>query len=387
MSEITNNTTKRIDWIDGIKGISCLFIFFHHFCIQYFPSTYFGNEKPSMFHGIDTFLSTSPLGFFINGNFFVHLFIFISGYVITYQIISMKHEKIGLFMLKRYLKLLFPIAVFGLIMLFSRSFHILKQDPSIKLILKEIYKIVYSVFIGILFKGDNYLGGHFWMMNCIFLGGLLVGLITTLLWYYDDKRIILIPVLLGCLLFVFPLKETSHFPPVFFGCALCMINKYYSITIKRQYTIILLIISIILGAFPSSIVATNFYKYLLLPLDKANSFSKLYWHNLATILFIIAIANNDLLKSVFSTKICLLFSKISFWVYLIHVEIIYFADRFLKPLQDGFSSYLLAVLVIFLIDLIIILLSSTLLYKFISPIGTKGINLLFAKLQPKTEDN
>ena len=69
------------------------------------------------------------------------------------------------------------------------------------------------------------------------------------------------------------------------------------------------------------------------------------------------------------------------------VEIIYFADRFLKPLQDGLSSYLLAVLVIFLIDLIIILLSSTLLYKFVSPIGTKGINLLFAKLQPKTEDN
>lgn len=181
MNEITNNTTKRIDWIDGIKGISCLFIFFHHFCIQYFPSTYFGNEKPSMFNGIDTFLSTSPLGFFINGNFFVHLFIFISGYVITYQIISMKHEKIGLFMLKRYLKLLFPIAVFGSIMLFSRSFHILKQDPSIKLILKEIYKIVYSVFIGILFKGDNYLGGHFWMMNCIFLGGLLVGLIIQVL--------------------------------------------------------------------------------------------------------------------------------------------------------------------------------------------------------------
>ena len=192
MNETTITSKKRIDWIDGIKGISCLFIFLHHFCLQYFLATYYGAEKPSMLYGIDTFLATSPLGIFINGNFFVHLFILISGYVITYQIISMKHEKLGLFMIKRYLKLLFPIAVFGLIMFLSRSYQIFRESGSIKLIIKQLYKICYSVFFGILFKGDNNLGGHLWMMNCIFLGGILVALISSLLWYFDYKRIILV---------------------------------------------------------------------------------------------------------------------------------------------------------------------------------------------------
>lgn len=387
MSEIANNTTKRIDWIDGIKGISCLFIFLHHFCLQYFLATYYGPEKPSMLYGFDTFLATSPLGIFINGNFFVHLFILISGYVITYQIISMKHEKLGLFMIKRYLKLLYPIAVFGIIMFLSRSYHIFRESSSIKLIIKELYKICYSVFFGILFKGDNNLGGHLWMMNCIFLGGIFVALISSLLWYFDDKRIILLPTAIGILLLLFPTKDTSHFPPVFFGCALCLLDKYYSFNIKKYYTIILLILSIILGAFPSYVTPTNLYRFLLLPTDKANSFSKLYWHNIAAILFIISIAKNESFQKFFSKKLCLLSSKISFWVYLIHLEIIYFFDRLLKPLQNLFSSYLLSILVIFVLDALFLLISAVILNKFISPLGVKVINSLFNRFKVREESN
>lgn len=385
MNEISNTTNKRIDWIDGIKGISCLFIFLHHFCLQYFLSTYYGAEKPSMLFGIDTFLATSPLGIFINGNFFVHLFILISGYVITYQIISMKHEKLGLFMIKRYLKLLFPIAVFGIIMFLSRSYQIFRESGSIKLIIKQLYKIIYSVFFGILFKGDNNLGGHLWMMNCIFLGGILVALIASLLWYFDDKRIILIPVAIGILLLLFPMKDTSHFPPVFFGCALCMLDKFYSFNIKKPYTVILLVLSIILGAFPSYVVPTNFYRFLLLPTDKANSFSKLYWHNIAAILFIVSIAKNDSFQKFFSKKICLLSSKISFWVYLIHLEVIYFFERFLDNFQNLFSSYLLAILVLFILDAIALLITTILLNKFVSPLGVKIINSLFSRFKLRDE--
>ncbi len=74
---------NRILWLDGIKGIACIFIFLHHFFVHYFPAVYYGSLELSKAKGIDIYLSQSPIGFFLNGNFFVHLFLIISGYVIT----------------------------------------------------------------------------------------------------------------------------------------------------------------------------------------------------------------------------------------------------------------------------------------------------------------
>ena len=146
-------------------------------------------------------------------------------------------------------------------------------------------------------------------------------------------------------------------------------------------------LSIILGAFPSYVVPTNFYRFLLLPTDKANSFSKLYWHNIAAILFIVSIAKNDSFQKFFSKKICLLSSKISFWVYLIHLEVIYFFERFLDNFQNLFSSYLLAILVLFILDAIALLITTILLNKFVSPLGVKIINSLFSRFKLRDETN
>lgn len=111
MNEI-RTAPERLFWLDGIKGISCLCVFLHHFCLRYFPATFYGLEAASMANGVDLFLASSPLGLLINGNFFVHLYILISGYVISYQVIKLRSEDFGYFMLKRYLKLLIPLFVF-----------------------------------------------------------------------------------------------------------------------------------------------------------------------------------------------------------------------------------------------------------------------------------
>ena len=86
MNEI-RTAPERLFWLDGIKGISYLCVFLHHFCLRYFPATFYGLEAASMANGVDLFLASSPLGLLINGNFFVHLYILISVYVISYQVI------------------------------------------------------------------------------------------------------------------------------------------------------------------------------------------------------------------------------------------------------------------------------------------------------------
>ncbi len=338
---------ERLHWLDGIKGISCLCIFLHHFCLMYFPAIFWGVEKESMANGLDLYLATSPLGLLFNGNFFVHLFILISGYVMTYQVMKIKAEEFGSFMLKRYLKLLYPL----------------------------------FVFFGILFKGDIFLGSHLWMMNCIFLGGIIVGLISSLCWKYDGKKIMLLSIFCGVLVFIFFIQQLSlHYATIFFGCAMCLFDKYYNIKLNKYVTLLLFIIGLFFAAFPTFVVPENIYSFFLLPFDKENIFSKYFWHCVSAILVIYSVARSELLRNFFEKPIFLKLSKISFWVFLFHGIIISTVDKYIFTQFKFTLNYLPLVSIVFIIDLFLTILVSFLLYLYIYPIGNRIINSLLSSL-------
>lgn len=60
---------ERIADLDGLKGIACIMVFLHHFCLAFFPAIHYGNEVPSYLNGFDMFLSQSPFSVLLNGNF------------------------------------------------------------------------------------------------------------------------------------------------------------------------------------------------------------------------------------------------------------------------------------------------------------------------------
>ena len=37
---MAEQNSRRITWIDGLKGIACLLIFTHHFSLEYFNGAY-----------------------------------------------------------------------------------------------------------------------------------------------------------------------------------------------------------------------------------------------------------------------------------------------------------------------------------------------------------
>lgn len=381
MNETTITSKKRIDWLDGIKGISCLFIFFHHFCFQYFPSTYWGTAEKSMANGFDTFLSQSPLGLIVNGNFFVHLFILISGYVITSVIISMKSQKTGIFIIKRYLKLLFPIAVYALIIFITRFVGYVGQEHFIKNICKEIYKTADSLLFGILIRGnDGYVGTHLWMMNYIFMGSIFVSIISSLCWIYDGKQIIKLNIFIIAILYLLPSQEKIHFASVFLGSTLFMINYYYDIKISKFFIPILIILGLFLGAFPTGVTPTNIYKYILIPFDKQNGFTKFISHSISAFLIILACSKSNTLQTFFSKKIFLFLSKISLWVFLLHGLIISFINNLFNVFLNYIHNYVFTVSIVFILDLFGIIIVSYLFNKFITPIGNKFINYIVNKL-------
>lgn len=387
MNEIKNSSSNRITWLDGIKGISCLFIFFHHFCLLYFPASIYGAEKPTLAYGVDVFLSDSPLGLIINGNFFVHLFILISGYVITHQVIAMKSERFSLFVLKRYLKLLFPIAVYSLFAVLPEIFNCIGQPSFIKSVLKTIYKAVDSLFIGVLIRGnDMNLGGHLWMMNYIFVGSIYVGLIASLCWLYNPKRVIFLPVAIVLLLYFVHTQTSIHFATVFLGCILYLINYTYDVRIPKYCIPVILIICLFFGAFPTIVVPSNIYKYVLLPFDKYNGVSKFIWHSLSVFVIVFCIFHSEKLKSFFSKKLFIQLAGISLWVFLLHGVIISVINHFFELLISNSVNYVVSALIVLILDTIFLILASILFSKFITPLGNKLINSLLNVILYQSEN-
>ena len=106
----------RIAWLDGFKGILCVLIFAHHFCLLFFPAIHYGAVAPTHANGVDTYLSQSPFSVILNGNYMVALFCLISAVVISRSIMQTqeKEKAVGI-VVKRYLRLMLPLFFIGFI--------------------------------------------------------------------------------------------------------------------------------------------------------------------------------------------------------------------------------------------------------------------------------
>ena len=107
--------TKRIDWIDGLRGIACLGVFVYHFLRYTFPATYDGNAENIKVFNSEVVCSNNPLAFIVNGNFYVCLFFLISAFVLSLQVIDKQNKKdIAVMLFKRYPRLALPVTIIGI---------------------------------------------------------------------------------------------------------------------------------------------------------------------------------------------------------------------------------------------------------------------------------
>ena len=160
--------SKRLYWIDGLKGIACIMIFIHHFMLAFFPASYYG--EGAMIHGNNGWevgLSQSPVGVLINGNFWVCVFCLVSGLVQSYKIYnSNDFSKLPNDMVKRYFRFTGPIFVVSFIvfimlqtnMFWNAEINEIVKSPWLEnfyLEKKTLKDVIISSFVTVLFGGDS----------------------------------------------------------------------------------------------------------------------------------------------------------------------------------------------------------------------------------------
>lgn len=362
MSLLQRDTSYRIAWITGLKGIACYGVFFHHLLLNHVPQTYYGETTS----GITWLLSSTPVGVVTNGNFFVFLFILLSTYLIGRSFILYDGQnlrgKIGAFCVKRYFRLMLPILCYGVLRYILTEIAVrLGWNSPLPVYPNLLYVVMHSA-VDVFLYSDTAITGPLWMMNLLFAGSYLAMVLSL----PDRKTAKRQTILMYFIVFLFLLKEREvYLIGAVFGVLLVdlqlvctKINTYKHFKLLPKISILA---GLFLGGVPSASVVKPFFLYQFLGNERV-------CHCCGAFLFLLGIIWEEtishqyatqptLLSRLLQSKPCQFLGKISYSVFLVHEATL---TLFLMPICQicdgkGLSSASTTIIVIFLLSAVTIL--------------------------------
>lgn len=367
-----NRETKasnRIPWINGLKGLACLMVFFHHFFLSFYPGIYYGPEAaPKTSSGIDILMGVKPYGFILNGNFAVNIFIMISAFLFALK--TMNDDKNGKetnllnVCLQRYLRLMPPVAIvsviyYALMWILTRTGHNYAGFQS------ELtpFGVIKHIFLYQWFTNDAKLMGPLWCMYVIFLGGFIAVFLSKMTKPERKYMPLVYLVISFALMFV----DTNYLPV---GLGVLLADLYCNDRLQKvkpkkflslALGICLILAGLFFGGYPSYAAPDNFV-YGFVQRLPGNIFLS---HGVASFLLILGIM---LLPStvILSSKILGFLGDISFAVFLVHTIYINLLSYYLTDLlSDKMGNYNTGAMICFAITIILVIGTSVLFHLFV----------------------
>lgn len=379
--------SKRIYWIDGLKGIACIMIFVHHFFVGFMPASYYG--VGAMQHGNDgweVLLSQNPASVLINGNFWVCVFCVLSGLVQGYKIFSMESlDRLPKGMVKRYFRLSLPVFFISMIvylmmkgeMFYNVQANQIVQSPWLEtyyLEKKRLKDVFYTSFISVWFVGDSTFSNAFWMLKEIFVGSYLT-YILSMIGYKKRKNVLVIYAGLGIIFLILQ----SYMLAFVAGVIIAYIMANTEKKLKYQPTIggIEILAGCFFGGYPTGVVPTNVYRLFSFQ-------SYVIWHILGAFLVILGIYHCKIVQKILSMKNCLVLGENSFAIYLVHIPILFsFSSWAFVEIYERLNRYQLSVMLVLIMSLLAVLAGAYLYHNIIENICGKIEQKIIGKVYDK----
>lgn len=386
--------TRRITWIDGLRGVASLFIVFHHFIMGYYPAAYEGAKALSHIEGGgEAEFSQSPLAFFAVGDLWVSVFCLVSGFVISYQVFHMTDAKqLSRSLIKRYPRLMLPVfalsaMVYGMLHL-GLFFNTQAAALTGSEWLSEFYQdktTLWDLFFSSI--ADTWIVGYstlysnaFWMLADLFNGSFMAYLLAAMS-RGMNRRVIF--VYIGAALIYF--STNSRLTDFVLGVLISYIVVQYGESIHRHQKgcvaagIIMLIVAVILGAYPVAYAPTNAYRFLNHLPDRLNPYY--FYHMLASALLVAAIWLLKPIQRLLSVKPVQFLGKISYSVYLVHIPVLFSLSAWLLlKLTSATGRYNMSAGLVFVLSFGVIVVLAWLFYFLIEKNAAKLINWAADKL-------
>lgn len=327
---------SRVRWIEGLRGIACLSVYFHHFFAVFYPVTMFGNAISGASGAAVTF-AQSPLSVLLNGNFWVSVFFVISGYVASMPLYNTMHEghfyleKLSDSLVKRYLRLTLPVFFISVITtilykcsLFTHlDFCDCVDSPWAALwYTADIYtlkSLLYESFIKACFAGSDKYIMVLWTIKNLFYGYFLSVILTEM--SYGKSGRILWVYFMTAFAFLMAGNEAALMSCFVLGNALSYISKNNGKAVPPQAGYLMCAAGLILGAYPTYFDPENFYRFLTIPFLYTDS--HILWHIIGAFLLVSGLLFSKALQKLLSCRLFVKLGQISFALYLVHVPVLF----------------------------------------------------------------
>ena len=293
--------------ISGMKGLGALIVLIHHFFYCYYPLFVPQGGSVSPIEHIPA------ANLLVNGNFAVCLFILLSGYLVARSAESYSEPgDYGFAIVKRYIRLMIPLAVASILSYLLCVFHLYKIHAVSEVLSNDLtanyFRVIrfYHLPLSVLYApfGYSVLVGPFWMMKYILFGSFLILGVTLIIrkLRYPFQIAVIVSVML---MFVFL--------DVYYACVLAGMLLFKGENRIRQWpaalrtmaALILLVVAFWLPATQKSVMDYDLYK-----------------NSLAAFLFVTAILISDILVKCIGCRIMDALGRLSLGIYIFHWPVI-----------------------------------------------------------------
>ena len=356
-------STKRIQYIDGLKLIMCYMIMLIHFTIAYFPDGYisFGSNYTAA-ERIPAFWDGLPYSIYTNSPFPLHIFFALAAVLPTISFFWSKEPYISLQRqaIKRYFRFMIPVAaaIIGTSLLHTcgildfKELAQLNNSPwclSIEPKAMPWPTLLYHALVQCYFENGGDILTVMWCMYIIFLVSMLTLALLALFGSSPFRKWLYLASVL--LLLAYPTYASFI---VGIACGDFYVHHLESISFKKKkkalLSWLLLAMGIIIGYMPDFLFPapiTPFYAYAV-----------------ASGMIILSLMFNSFLQGILSKPFLVHHAKYSFSVLLVHICVLAGVSKYIyQALQPLTNSHLLSFALCFSICVVITQLLAMVFYQ------------------------
>ncbi len=369
---------KKLDYIDGLKGIGACMVFFCHFVFAFYYSAYSLTEEAlHTASGIEIAIGKTPLNLLYSGNAAVCLFLVCSGFVLCLSYFRTGEKgRLKTSAWKRYFRLMPMIFLINLLIFLLMTLGLYRNDEAATLTKSTIwfagfnqfqpdfFAMLFESLAGCFLFGSNDYNGVLWTMPYLFSGALVVYLAAYLVGGNPFRYIAYAVMLLVSL------KTDVYFSGIFLGFAAADVfcTKEKLVKLWQQYWLLPLgsfLLGFYLLSYPSIGADMTGTIYQIFP----PAYTTLY-HLAGAALLLAGVLGLTGMQRFFSRRVFRFLGKISYSLYLLHFPVIATFSCWIFLRLYGKMNYIPLTLFDFACTFALVLVLSVLSERYLEPLGT-----------------
>lgn len=361
-------------YLDGIRGTAAFLVFVHHFLLAFYPSYFSFDMATTHNGGLDVWFGRSVFSVLSNGNFCVHIFFVLSGFVLSRKYYHTGDMAVPVSaMYRRFIRLYIPVAfalisAYVLIVLGAFRNAEVSQISHSDWWFGGMWRIVNAgetllrcLLYETMFNGNNVLVTSVWTISQELYGSMLVFAFLVFA-HFSRYRI---PLLLVMLAYFYFTRSFGYFC-FMAGVSLCHTERRSTGRYDGVIALLSLAAALVLGSFPSN---GNYEHTLFADLGHTLMAFRDWFHSLGAYLLVLAFVLSPSLQRLASLSLFRFLGYISFAFYLLHVLLMGTFSSALFLNAYPLLGYHWAVVVVFLVTVPTISAFSWLATRFIDEPG------------------